>query len=136
MAAERITSTSTSTSRPSRVGVSKPASGGRHRSRNDRGMEVDQVGSSSTSRDSRDSTSGRRNNRNNNNRQGNSNYKNRGGNRKPPRQNDKPKKTSLNQSDLDKELDAYMMTNESTARTTLDMELDAYMSSAPLQKIN
>lgn len=131
MAAERIASSS----RPSRIGgVSKPASGGRHRSRNDRGMEIDQVGSS-TSRDSRGPISGRPNNRNNNNnnnnRQGknNNNNKNRGGNRKP--QNQKPKKTSLNQGDLDKDLEAYMLKNESTARNTLDMELDSYMSTAP-----
>jgi hypothetical protein len=126
MAAQRIASTS----RPLRVGVSKPSSAGRHRNRNDRGMEIDQVGSSSTSRSAGRNNRNNRQGKNNNNSNNNNNNKNRGGNRKPQRKNDKPK-ASLNQTDLDKDLDSYMMRNESTARNNLDMELDSYMSAAP-----
>lgn len=140
MAAERIAST---TSRPSfnrNSGVSK-ATGGHHRRRNDRGMEVDQVGSSSTSRGGRNNRGGRggrvdrEGRRNATTSTNNSNNRN-NNNRRKPQNNQKPKKTSLNQSDLDKDLESYMMKNDSTARNTLDMELDSYMSAAPLKSSN
>lgn len=41
------------------------------------------------------------------------------------------KKEPLTQMDLDKELESYMMKNQSTARNTLDMDLDSYMAAAP-----
>lgn len=128
MAAERLSSqtirhSSASAPRPSRV--SKTQSGGRHqRRRNDRGMEVDQVGSAPSNNNRANKNKPKNNSKNKNNTNANKNRNNR-------RNNQQPKKTPLNQSDLDKELEAYMMKNESTARNTLDMELDSYMSAAP-----
>lgn len=136
MAAERLSSqtirhSSASAPRPSRV--AKTQSGGRHqRRRNDRGMEVDQVGSAPNSNNNNNNNNNRINKnkpKNNNKNKNNSNNSNK--NRNNRRNNQQPKKTPLNQSDLDKELEAYMMKNESTARNTLDMELDSYMSAAP-----
>lgn len=118
MAAERLSSSGRSAS--SSRGVQKARN---PRRRNDRGMEVDQVGSASSN--------DRRNNRNRNNRNRNNNNNGSKKNTRNPRAPGGNKKTPVNQSDLDKELEAYMMKNESTARNTLDMELDSYMSAAP-----
>jgi hypothetical protein len=132
MAAERISSSSRPSVASSGPRISKASIGGRlRRNRNDRGMEIDQVGSSSNSRDSRGAVPGNRNNRNRNNRNNNTNNPNNNNRNRKSQVNQKPKKSSLNQSDLDNELESYMMKNESTARNTLDMELDSYMSAAP-----
>lgn len=124
MAAERLSTPAPSfrsnSSHSSSRGVQKSRA---PRRRNERGMEVDQVGSASTS-------NGRRNNRNNNNNRNRDNNNNNKNSRKSDSRSS-VKKSPLNQSDLDKELDSYMMKNETTARTSLDMELDSYMSSAP-----
>lgn len=139
MAAERI-STRSEPSRPRprarfESSVSKPFSAGRHhRRRDDRGMEVDQIGSSSLNRGS--SSGPRRGNSRSHNQSRNGGVSGRDGrNRNSSRINKSVKKGDINQSDLDKELDAYMMKNESTARTTLDMDLDSYMSAAPSKAI-
>lgn len=124
MAAERISSTRPASSSSSRI--SKPSSGARHQRRgNDRGMEIDQVGSSRGN----NRNDNNRNNRNNRTSNNNNNNKNRRGN---DSRSAKPKKSApLNQTDLDKDLESYMMKNESTAKNTLDMDLDSYMSAAP-----
>lgn len=118
MAADRLnSSTSRPSARPSSNSNSRISKPRQQRRGNDRGMEIDQVGSSRGS-------GGGRNNRSKN---GNNNNNRRRGN--DSKRSSKPK--ALNQSDLDKDLESYMMKNESTAKNTLDMELDSYMSTAP-----
>ncbi|TEB15285.1 hypothetical protein C9890_0621 [Perkinsus sp. BL_2016] len=98
-----------------RGSISKPRNQPRTRKNNDRGMEIDQVGGESSSNERRGRNKG---------------------NRPPQPRNGSSKtkvlkKSQLSSTDLDKELESYMMKNESTARNTLDMELDSYMSTAP-----
>ena len=139
MAAERISRSEPSRPRPRarfESSVSKPLSAGRHhRRRDDRGMEVDQIGSSSLNRGS--SSGPRRGNSRSHNHSRNGGVSGRNGrrNQNSSRINKSIKKGDINQSDLDKELDAYMLKNESTARATLDMDLDSYMSAAPSKAI-
>lgn len=139
LAAERISSRSGPTRRhisSSSTTVTKPTSGRRHHRRNDRGMEVDQVGSTANSNAGglTRRTPGNKSSRRHQTRNGGSNRNGPASGGPRNRNNQKPKKSSVsppNQSDLDKELESYMMKNDSTARNTLDMELDSYMSSAP-----
>lgn len=102
--------------------VQKTAGQRRRHGRNDRSMDIDTVSSDKRTSQNRNNNSQRRNPdaiKPNNRRRPN--------NGRGRREEKKP----VSQGDLDRELDAYMMKNSTTARATLDMDLDTYMSAAP-----
>jgi hypothetical protein len=96
--------------------------------RNDRRMEIDTVGDDSNKRPSNSSTNNA-NSRNRNNRNNRKDDKNRNDSRSRPGRREEKK--PLNQNDLDKDLESYMMKNNTTAQASLDMDIDSYMASAP-----
>ena len=106
------------------------ASGQQRRShhRNDRRMEIDTIGDDTAKRNNRNNSHNR--NRNNSSRPQDSKNRNNSRSRsgRPGRRDEKK---PLSQTDLDKDLEAYMMKNATTAQATLDMDIDSYMAAAP-----
>lgn len=94
--------------------------------RNDRRMEIDTIADDSNKRNNRNGP--RNNNRSNRNPRNGDRKNDRSRSTRPGRREEKK---PLNESDLDKDLESYMMKSTTTAQATLDMDIDSYMSAGP-----
>lgn len=138
IAAERVnsprpssTASSQSARRPGREvrsgGSVQKASGQRRPNRrNDGRMDVDTEGKDGSDKRDRNPRGDNRGSNRAGNRSQNKNSRNARSKRPGRREEKKP----LSQTDLDKDLEAYMMKNTTTAQATLDMDIDAYMAGA------
>lgn len=125
IAAERASSSrqqAPSTSASSARSIQKPH-GKTHRAGRGHGMDIDRPTTSSPALSGEGSSQ-----RNRPGRRGKDNKSNRSRNQRDPVSR---KQKPASQTDLDRDLESYMMKDAGRARAALDMDIDTYMASAP-----